>query len=113
MIRALQLNVNVFFASNSLRRNVATHSLNYRSTVSELRTIEKTLQTGSNLRITNDEMIAGFVLYTSSPVTLALTPRIGDPFPLTVRQFIFLDQDFAEIEIVAADNDTYVKVQVA
>ncbi len=113
MIRSLQLSVNVWFASNTLRRNVGVHSINYRSTVSELRTIEKTLDAAQNLTITNAEMIAGFVLHTSSPVSVVITPRAGDPYPLAVRQFLFLDQDFASAQIVAADNDTYLKIQIA
>jgi hypothetical protein len=114
MIRSLQLNTTVFFAENSLRRNVAQYNLNYASTSSEFRVIGKTLDSAETLMLTNSDPIVGCILRTSATVTVICSPRDGsDPVALTVKKFMFLDQDFASIEIVATTNGTNLQIQIA
>ncbi len=112
-IRSLQANVNVFFASNSMRRNVATHSLNYLSTSSEQRMIEKSLSDGDSLTVTNSETIVGFAMSCKYPVSVVITPRAGDEMILSVSKFLFLDMDFASAQIIASTDGTLLNIQIA
>lgn len=113
-VKSLQAMVHVFFASNTVRRNVATHAINYLSTSSEQRTLEKSLSTGQSFVVPNPTATVGFVLGTNKPVTVIATPRAGGAdLVIAVRKFLMIDQDFSTIEITAAQDATQLKIQIA
>ena len=116
--KALQLNVGVHEATNSVRKSVIQYGVNYVSVAGAFRETKMTIAAGHTRTLEGLQPSSATVIHVSKPVQIRILKDATTLSPATeivmlVRRLFILDETYSRILVTAIGQDTYLTAHQA